>query len=377
MATEELKKLRKGRGQCKAIITRLENFLNDSKSLAEATIDTLEARRDKLITTLKEYEGIQLDILNIDEHDDEEVGAFEDKYYAVLGKLNHLIREMRSNVNNSCKLPSIEIDTYDGKDFTLFKPFMDIFNAVIDKNLSLSNVQKLFYLRKYLVGEALSVIINLPLVNDSYPQAISLLKKRFDNPTRIVSNHVNILLDLPQMQKGTACNIRSFISDVRQQLYALKNLEQPVDKWDMLLIPLLSRKLDQYTNRAYHLDRSSPDKVPTIEDFLEFLEKRAIALEDSGPLKNETVSKFKSNYSHKVSNVATKVNSKQTSMCLFCKSNHLLYICPKFKMAPLHDRLKLVSEHKLCSVCLRNHNDKCKFNFKCKVCKGSHNTLAF
>lgn len=32
----------------------------------------------------------------------------------------------------------------------------------------------------------------------------------------IILNYINILLDIPQMQKGTAASIRSFISDVRQ-----------------------------------------------------------------------------------------------------------------------------------------------------------------
>lgn len=124
-------------------------------------------------------------------------------------------------------------------------------------------MQKLFYLRKYLTNDALSVIVNLPLVNESYPEAINLLEKRFSNNVRIIFNHLNILLDLPPMQKGTAAKIRSFIGDVRQQINALKNMNQQVDKWDMLLISVLSRKLDSYTNRAYHLDRTS-DSLPTL-----------------------------------------------------------------------------------------------------------------
>ncbi|KOB52263.1 Gag-pol polyprotein, partial [Operophtera brumata] len=290
-------------------------------------------------------------------------------------------RQLKTRVDSerhsisTCKLPNIEISAYDGKDFAQFKPFIDLFNAVIDSNQSLSNVQKLFYLRKYLTADALSVIINLPLVNESYPEAIKLLEKRFDNETRLISNHINVLLDLPQMQKGTAANIRSFISDARQQLYALKNLKQPVETWDMLLISILSRKLDSYTNRAYHLDRSSLDKLPTLEEFLSFLEKRAVALEDSSPLQNTCYEgkSAKLNNNHKVTNIVTKSNSKRN--CPFCSNDHPIYSCPKFKMASSSQRVKFAADNKLCTTCLRNHTDKCKYSFKCQVCQNSHNTL--
>ncbi|KAL0853130.1 hypothetical protein ABMA27_012894 [Loxostege sticticalis] len=375
---EDLKRLRKLRSNCKSTITRLENFINDPVNLSSASIEMLEVRRDKLINTLKQYEGANLDISGLDDNDEEDVGLVEDKYYRVLGKINAAIVQLNSHdvheKQSNCKLPSIELSTYDGKDFTLFKPFIDLFNAVIDKNQSLSNVQKLFYLRKYLQGDALSVIINLPLVNESYPEAIKLLEKRYDNQARIVTNHINHLLDLPQMQKGTASSIRSFVSDVRQQLHALKNLAQPVEKWDMLLISVLSRKLDNYTNRAYHLDRPSTDNLPTMDEFLTFLEKRAIGLEDSLPLKNASYEgRSKSNFNNiKVSNIATKPKGRS---CSFCNNDHPIYSCPKFKMAPIADRKRFVSDNNLCTMCLRAHTDKCKYNFKCKICKASHNTL--
>lgn len=84
------------------------------------------------------------------------------------------------------------------------------------------------------------------------------------------------------MQRGTAASIRSFVSMIQQQMCALRNLDMPISQWDMLLIPILCRKLDQMTHRAYQLDRDST-KLPTISEFVEFLEKRAIALEDSAP----------------------------------------------------------------------------------------------
>lgn len=375
---QELKKLRILRGQYKSTITRILNFVKDPVQYESASSDLLEARKDKLIIALKNYEAVQLDVLSMDENDKEQVGDVEETYYFIMSKINASLKQMSQKIESdshsvsTCKLPNIDIPTFDGKDFTAFKPFYELYIAVIHNNRSLSNVQKLFYLRKYLKDDALAVIINLPLVNQSYDEALCLLKKRFDNKARLVSNHINIILDLAIMQKSTASSIRSFVSQVQQQLHALKNLNEPIEKWDMILIAILTRKLDQVTNRAYQLDRDS-NKMPSMADFIEFLEKRAIALEDSSPSavtpSYEHFSKFK--FPNKVSNVAANIN-----VCKFCsKSNHRIYSCPQYKILALNQRLSFAQEHKLCPLCLNAHIGKCKLNIKCKLCQLAHNTL--
>lgn len=168
---ETLRKHRLLRGQCKATITRIESFVNDPISFASATVDILEARKEKLVMALKSYEAVQLDILSIDENDSEQVGLLEEQYYSVLAKINASLKQIgKKSVSechnvSTCKLPTIDITPFDGKNFTKFKPFYDLFMAVIDNNRSLSDVQKLFYLRKYVTDDALAVIVNLPLVN--------------------------------------------------------------------------------------------------------------------------------------------------------------------------------------------------------------------
>lgn len=386
MPDDDIKRLRIKRGNLKGTITRIENFVNDPISLAAAGEDMLQARKNKLVSTLKDYEEVNLDILSLDPADNENVATVEDQYYKVLSKLNQCLKDLKmdevssgTNVSTS-KLPNIDIPTFDGKDFTKFKPFMDLFDAVIHNNKSLSNVQKLFYLRKYLTDDALAVIVNLPIVNESYSEAMTLLKKRFDNKARLISNHINILLELPCMLKGTAASIRLLISEVQQQLYALKNLGQPIDQWDMLLISIVSKKLDSFTNRAYHLDRVDIDKIPTLKDFLNFLERRAIALEDSAPSKSTSYDNTqKYNYSKsstniKASNFVSKNNGK--SLCEFCENqNHAIFMCPKFKLAPVEGRIKFIKDTNRCKICLNPHTNKCKFNFKCKTCKKPHNSL--
>ncbi|XP_061725979.1 uncharacterized protein LOC133531651 isoform X2 [Cydia pomonella] len=69
---DKLKKLRVIRSQCKGTITRIDSFVKDPETLAAASADILEARKEKLISTLKNYEEVQMDILSIDENDGEQ-----------------------------------------------------------------------------------------------------------------------------------------------------------------------------------------------------------------------------------------------------------------------------------------------------------------
>lgn len=68
----------------------------------------------------------------------------------------------------------------------------------------------------------------------------------------IIKTDIYFLTDI---EKSTAPALREFVSFVELQIGALKNLKQPVVAWNMFLVCMLSRKVDQYTNRAYHIDR--------------------------------------------------------------------------------------------------------------------------
>ena len=68
-------------------------------------------------------------------------------------------------------------------------------------------------------------------------------------------------------------------------LAALNNLEPNVRFWDAVILCILYRKLDAYTSRAFQLERNA-DEEPTIEAFLDYMDKRALALENADPGSN-------------------------------------------------------------------------------------------
>lgn len=183
----------------------------------------------------------------------------------------------------------------------------------------------------------------------------------------LINSHINHILEIPNIQKGGPVPIREFVSKVKQQIGALKNLNQPVNHWDMILISVLSKKLDAFTNRAFQIDRDT-SKLPTLTEFLEYLETRATALETAGGT-SRGVNTFYSNH--------VQLEKNEYS-CVFCKpSGHKLYNCRKFKTLSVNNRISFVDKNKICRMCLNSHIGKCKSKFRCQVCHKEHNSLLY
>ncbi|KAL0829306.1 hypothetical protein ABMA28_004108 [Loxostege sticticalis] len=164
-------------------------------------------------------------------------------------------------------------------------------------------------------------------------------------------------------------NIRNLISEIKQHLAALKNLNEPVESWNSVVVCIIMRKLDLVTSRAFQLDRNNK-VLPTVKELLEYLEKRTLALETTDSSAHKPQWQAQRLVSHSVT-----AQQGQPS-CLYCKSiAHKLFQCPNFKLASQNKRVEFAIANKICKICLTQHNRKCKYHFKCAECKREHNTL--
>lgn len=109
-------------------------------------------------------------LLNTVPEADEE-DEVEDLYFEVSSNItkylkskNSVVVEVASAAPVFSKLPYLELRSYSGKEISKFKEFYEMFVAVVHNQKSPSDVQRLCYLRKYLEGEALALINNLPLI---------------------------------------------------------------------------------------------------------------------------------------------------------------------------------------------------------------------
>ena len=77
--------------------------------------------------------------------------------------------------SSSIQLPTLEIPTFSGVKMR-WKEFWDSFEATVDNNQNLTNIETLNYLKRKLIGEAKSAVSGIMLSNKNYCVAVTLLK---------------------------------------------------------------------------------------------------------------------------------------------------------------------------------------------------------
>ena len=93
------------------------------------------------------------------------------------------------------KLPKLHINKFSG-DVTRFRSFWESFDSAVNKNPTLSAIDKFNYLKALLEGQAASAIQGLSLSESNYGAALELLQQRFRQTQQILSAHMDELLKL-------------------------------------------------------------------------------------------------------------------------------------------------------------------------------------
>ena len=106
----------------------------------------------------------------------------------------HAVRNVGQFVT---RLPKLTLPTFSG-DPLQFQTFWDSFEAAVHNNEGLTGIQKFHYLRAQLLGDAAQVIDNFPLTDMNYLHSVTLLKDRFGQPYKLVSAHMDALMNLPK-----------------------------------------------------------------------------------------------------------------------------------------------------------------------------------
>jgi hypothetical protein len=98
---------------------------------------------------------------------------------------------------NISSLPKLSLPTFNGNSLH-WQTFWDSFDAAVHSNTNLTGVQKFYYLKAQISGDAARAISGFPLTNTNYEQAIILLKERFGQSYKIVNAHMQALLNIPK-----------------------------------------------------------------------------------------------------------------------------------------------------------------------------------
>lgn len=174
----------------------------------------MPVRLENLIALWDEFNNVQTELGTGEDDDDilevylKERLEFERIYYRTKGTLlqwsqttstvnamSQQAVEMASQAR--VKLPDIKLPIFSGK-FENWLNFHDLFLSLVHSSPNLSTIQKFYYLRSSLDGEALKLIQTIPISNEQYSVAWNLLKDHYQNPRRLKRIYVQSLFDLPE-----------------------------------------------------------------------------------------------------------------------------------------------------------------------------------
>ncbi|XP_022832139.1 uncharacterized protein LOC111360435 [Spodoptera litura] len=307
--------------------------------------------------------------------------------------------KMWSETHRDKSTPKIDIPIFQGN-YHQWTSFKDLFTETIHKNPSLSNAQKMQYLKSKITGEAERLIYHLQISSENYEVCWEILNHRYGNQRLIFTSHLNLLLNLPNMSNQTMEMLKKLHDVTKECLHAIQNLGVDISTWDPLLVHLLTQKLDTESFSEYMESVKNPRALPILQEFLDFLENKFTALEASRRKQESNYQKTNqpSHQNHSYQKKTLQFNNHQQSsnnnkfyngknitrtmhvskpiICALCNADHGLWLCAQFLQMSDERKLKTVNQLNCCVNCLFNHfNKQCFSTKRCRKCNASHNTL--
>ncbi|XP_054278771.1 uncharacterized protein LOC128997196 [Macrosteles quadrilineatus] len=177
----------KKRSTIKAQLTRFGQFFDNSIN-SPGFLNELYVRLPKAEQLLDKFDLIQHDIELEDDEDAQQVEreTFESTL-KIIGKAKSFTTNNQENTSIQMKtsdrvsgpklnLPVLNQPSFDGS-FDDWFPFSDMFWVVIHNNESLTDIEKLHYLKSCLKKEAFDVISSLELTSTNYAVARNLIQE--------------------------------------------------------------------------------------------------------------------------------------------------------------------------------------------------------
>ncbi|KAF0154889.1 MAG: Pao retrotransposon peptidase domain-containing protein [Ignavibacteria bacterium] len=162
---------------------------------------------------------------------------------------------IQPSANKSIKLPKLDFPKFSGN-ILKWKEFWDCFYGAIDQNTSLSEADKLNYLKTKLEGDGLAAISGLELTGDNYPVAVDLLKERFGKERVVKAAHYNRLMNIPPASRELP-KLRATFDEIEMHLRTLEALGEDISQ--SYLITLIQSKFPHEIMEQIELIKGDED----------------------------------------------------------------------------------------------------------------------
>ena len=176
-------------------------------------------------------------------------------------------------------MPKFDLPKFTGK-YKDWVPFYDQFISAVDRNDSISDIQKLNYLKAFSQDEAAEILSHLPLAASNYRIGLKLLEDQYSNKRLILKSHMDAILQAPPLRIESSEGLRSIQLNLDERLMAMEAMSINTKVNCFFWVHIVSEKLDPESRRQWELD-SAGDDIRKIDDSRKFIIRRARALEAS------------------------------------------------------------------------------------------------
>lgn len=323
----------------------------------------------------------------------------EASYTALITTFNSRLEEIAAAVNADetvprfgeqkpmdaqIKLGAVRLDTFNG-DSTQWPAFKDTYETYVHKRIDLSDASKFWYLVNSLEGDAKDVIAGFSRLAANYTSAWKQLLITYDDEGRIVDQLVVRFLDIVAIDRPNQQQLMNLVNRTHTMVQSLSQYGIDAEAWGPILVPIIRRKLDGETQRAWRQNKP-PKEIARLQTLLDFIRHRANSMDEdntchSGQNNNRSSGGLSAN---RPANATTsqgngqtdnKKPTKKTILCSVCKEAHPVYRCPKFAAMSFSQREAKVKALVLCKNCLRPNHDhnSCSLG-ACPTCGEKHNS---
>ncbi|XP_030763136.1 uncharacterized protein LOC115887778 [Sitophilus oryzae] len=176
-------------------------------------------------------------------------------------------------------LPKLKLPDFYGS-YEKWLQFADTYRSLIHNSNSLSKIEKFWYLKSCLKGDAANLLTSLEVSEANYDKAWSLLSDRYENKRAIIQTHLKSFFEMPVITKESHIALRNLIDTSSQHLRSLESLGLPIEHWDTILIYQITSKLDLITRKGWEdYSLKLPTDTPAFDELISFLNDKCQVLE--------------------------------------------------------------------------------------------------
>ncbi|XP_036142860.1 uncharacterized protein LOC118645588 [Monomorium pharaonis] len=275
-------------------------------------------------------------------------------------------------------LPRINLPQFSGAVEDWFS-FRALFLSVINKQSTISNVEKLHYLRTSLRGEADKLVRDLPVTGDNFERAWNTLSEYYENKRVLARANFASFTALPKLKSELAGELRRIFQGMTSTVNTQESIGRPIAANGMdLFVHLVVELLDARTRRDWESAISSTAEPPSYDELRIFLMEKIRTLEALAPAKVGTEGPASATKTS-TPRAAKSHHVKQgpgVGGCAYCKGSHFVMSCSEFRAKTPSERLAITATHKLCTNCLGNYAlAKCPSTKTCILCNAKHHSL--